>query len=390
MQRLIVLSPVELAIKKSGSRSRILQIADLLSQRFHRDVVIWSPDSSLDIAAFGGLFEGRQVVHEPAPELAKMRPRLFQPSSSVRRHSASAVAVGLENRTEINAEDIVLIAYPTVMAIADFLSRSPKIVLDVHDYLPNRRWGPLPIPDMGNISVSANLQLLGRAGVIITHSLNDYESLLNAGFETKKVVMIPHFPASNQSVRGRDEEFVTSHASSRTFSTVGLVMAPNLQNVISTVFLFVFFLFRFRGRPPFLLKLAGDVSPIVTGVIRAAFFRRSNAFRYCGLVPSIADFYNGVDVSINPVLFSSGASIRVTESLVHGVPILARRQVWKGIVADPPAAMVYRSFSSLSIELARSPEDWAPTRDSLPELRAEIRLQVDQGITELEDVLAIR
>lgn len=386
---MIVLSPVDLASKKSGSRTRILGIADLLAQRLNLDVVIWSPDAHVDLSAFGGLFEGRQVVHETAPQLATMRPRFFQPSKSVRRNSARAVAMGLETRTGIDTEDLVLVAYPAAMIVVQHLSQSPKILLDLHDYLPNRRWGPLPIPDMGSLSVSINLRHLGLAGVIITHSRNDYESLLDVGFEKERVVIIPHLPSNKEPVARKEMEFVTSHASSRMLSTVGLVMAPNFQNVISAILLFGFLLIRFGGRPPFQLKLAGDLPPIVTSAIRAAFFRRLDAFRYCGIISTMVDFYNEVDVSLNPVLFSSGASIRVTESLVHDVPVLARLRVWRGIVADPPADMVYSSFSSLSIELAKSPQDWASIRPSLPKLRAEISLLVDQGITEVEGFLAI-
>jgi polysaccharide biosynthesis protein PslH len=60
-------------------------------------------------------------------------------------------------------------------------------------------------------------------------------------------------------------------------------------------------------------------------------------FKLLGLVPHLADFYEQVDLVINPMIGGTGLKIKTIEALAHRVGVIGTRDAFVGISSDFPA-----------------------------------------------------
>jgi hypothetical protein len=92
--------------------------------------------------------------------------------------------------------------------------------------------------------------------------------------------------------------------------------------------------------------LAGDAGPrrlVVAGSICGALPSDAGPFEVMGRLDHTDEFYDGVDLVVNPMTFGTGLKIKSVEALSQGMPLLATATAMTGLPAQHP----YHRFASV-------------------------------------------
>ena len=106
---------------------------------------------------------------------------------------------------------------------------------------------------------------------------------------------------------------------------------------------------------------------IVAGSI-CEFFDQEGPVRMMGRVEDVREFYETVDVVVNPFDFSTGLKIKVVEALSYGIPVLGTANAFEGIATPCPYHRLdsLEAMAHLCVQLSRH-------RRQLPAMAAECR-----------------
>ena len=83
-----------------------------------------------------------------------------------------------------------------------------------------------------------------------------------------------------------------------------------------------------------LSKYSNNIEVVIAGTVCNAIPHKLNNLKLMGIVEDLDEFYNSVDLIINPLLFGTGLKIKSIEALAYGVPILSSTIGFEGIASD--------------------------------------------------------
>jgi glycosyltransferase involved in cell wall biosynthesis len=73
--------------------------------------------------------------------------------------------------------------------------------------------------------------------------------------------------------------------------------------------------------------------------------------RMLGRVENVVDFYQAVDVAINPVQFGTGLKVKTVEAVSHGIPVLTLEPVWAKSGKPSPAVVYLEDLVQLADQI---------------------------------------
>ncbi len=215
--------------------------------------------------------------------------------------------------------DACIVNYAWLSKALDALPRDVVRVIDMHDLLGDRaeRFRAIGLaPDWFYTSVGEERRGLDRAELLI--AIQDEEAVEARARSARQVFDIGYL-ARPFPVRRR-----WSAGGGLVAGYIGSANAFNLASVEALCAALQ------GGVPGMRFVAAGPVCDVLAGM-------DGQPFELLGRVGSLADFYGGIDVAINPMIGGTGLKIKTVEALAHGVAVVGTRIAFAGIASDAAA-----------------------------------------------------
>jgi glycosyltransferase involved in cell wall biosynthesis len=99
------------------------------------------------------------------------------------------------------------------------------------------------------------------------------------------------------------------------------------------------------------LVIAGGICEPIAKKVEQLNLHHAGRVRLWGTVDDLTDFYQEIDVVINPVQFGTGLKVKTVEALSYGIPVLTTEPKVTTGVADSPAVVYCGSLAELVNEV---------------------------------------
>ncbi len=211
--------------------------------------------------------------------------------------------------------DVVLVNYIMQSKLLEFVPDNILKIIDTHDIFSDRHLlFNKNIPEnytWYSVSKEDEIKALKRADIVLAIQKNEAEYF--SSVIDRKVKIINHL----------EDKHVLDHSYDK-LKKIGFIGGPNYVNEHSLNDLLNVFI----DHP-----ISDKVQIIVAGsVIKHINFDHKNILLR-GPVEKLEDFYNEVDMVINPSVFGTGLKIKSVEALSYGVPIVSTVIGFDGIVS---------------------------------------------------------
>lgn len=220
--------------------------------------------------------------------------------------------------------DIVLIEYATLAYLVPPKHErgSTKFVIDTHDILwkRNEAFQQNGFQHWVHISAAQETAALLRFDLILAIQTEEAE-LLSQMVEDQVPVVVAGHPIQAQANPPGDEKL------SEDRTTFGMLASANAANVQSLNWFFDNVWKPFKELENVEFILAGSIADKIPSS------DLPNNVRLLGRVEKLSDFYDHVDVVINPVQFGTGLKIKTVEAIAHSKPLLTTSHGLSGIQA---------------------------------------------------------
>lgn len=252
-------------------------------------------------------------------------PRGFAPKQSLARYPAiddwfdpaigeAAARLGAERRF-----DVCVANYAWYSAIFEYLPETVVRIIDTHDVFGGRaeRFAEINIaPEWFHTSVTQEQIGLDRADFVVAIQDMEAETLrLRTTAQVRSIGFLsePNFLAVSDRSTGRRLR-------------VGYVGSGNPFNVFSILAFARAWLARPEAADQFEVHIAGPICAALAAI--------PHPFVAHGVVDMLAEFYQSIDVAINPMLGGTGLKIKSLEALSFGKPLVATSDSMVGIDSD--------------------------------------------------------
>jgi glycosyltransferase involved in cell wall biosynthesis len=245
--------------------------------------------------------------------------------------------------------DLVIVENIHLAWVADLEIKDTSIYLDAHDIISegaeDSRYSGRPY---NSLSLEEEIALFRKFDKVIFLLKEQTEKI--AAFLGKDCLLCcPHPVVPEEKIVLREE-----------VQTIGFFGGPSWLNIDSVQW--------FHDR---VMPLLGDLTEkciICGGINYSPFSFFSNRLARGPVFPSIHNYYQNIDITINPSLYRNGLKIKTVEALAYGIPL----------VTTSKGAHGFSEESNLSFLLADAPEDFAAAiraLDASLELRQRLSLR---------------
>jgi glycosyltransferase involved in cell wall biosynthesis len=305
----------------AGNRARILSLIRTLGEwghEIHYAFVDPSNISSTDVAELESHLSGGKfhwIEGRPPGELDPIAARTWRKLLRRLKHEAGyrvPLDHGYDPRTtgelarlhERHGFDVVFIEYVFMSKAAEAFSAPTVRVLDTHDAFGDRHKVFLKAgqqPSWYATTLREEERGFRRADVVVAIQEEEAERFRQRlGTDGSRVRTVGHIVDLSRRVAPTD------------LPCAVFVGSVNAVNLAALDFLTGEVVPRVRRqRPDFRLLVAGPVSSKVTP---------SEAVQACGVVDRVSDLFARASISLNPMLFGTGASIKLLDAMACGVP----------------------------------------------------------------------
>lgn len=349
----LAFSPTPTHPPVQGNRQRVSDICRTMQTMGAKVTLLYyateaiTTEDALDMTASWDSFE---VVY----------PRTLEHRRSLVRHPAiddwydSEITLTVSRLVSQRRFDICVVNYVWYSKLLEVLPESVVRVIDTHDVFGGRAEKFTDIgldPAWFHTSVAQEKSGLDRADYVL--AIQDEEARLLQDRTRARVSSVgrlsPHdFLPIKEKYSG--EPLI-----------VGYVGSGNPFNVASILC----FAAAAHARPDLLDKMEFHLAGPICEALKSV----SHPFRLHGIVDSIAEFYRGVDVAINPMLGGTGLKIKSLEAMGFGKPLIATADAMTGIATDHPGhsllspAAVLDYLSDLAARPSRLASEAAASRN---------------------------
>jgi polysaccharide biosynthesis protein PslH len=239
--------------------------------------------------------------------------------------------------------DLCVCNYAWYSRIFKLLPDETMRVIDAHDVFGGRaeRFAEIGLdPAWFHTSVSEEKIGLDRADLVIAIQDEEAEILRQ---RTESPVMTIGFLSSSRFLPERKRK-----AGERL--RVGYIGSGNPFNVASVLG----FSEAVQKHP----DIAASLDIHIAGMVCNAVSASAHPFVLRGVVDSVSDFYNSMDVIVNPMLGGTGLKIKSLEALSFGKPLVATRDAMAGIASTHPGHSLVSMSAVVEylLNMAKAPE----------------------------------
>lgn len=330
----LVVSPTPTHPTDQGNRKRIRQVCEEIQKRGGRIHFVYFPrewGGKIDLDAYTSMKEAWDFFYVVAPSF----PPPYRTDNSHWHiddwwDGAIGTFIGWLNGNI--SFDIAIVNYAFLSQALNCVPKKTLKILDTHDRLSDRKAILVENnlePEFFYTSVEEERIALERADLIL--AIKDEEREFFHTITNKPVMTLGHLEEPN---------FVKRHVTADRALRLGFLGSDNPINREN--------LNRFlKIALPIFDAAEVDIEVVVAGSI-SRFFETGPKVRVIGRVGELREFYEEVDVCINPFEFSTGLKIKVVEGLSYGVPVVGTLNAFEGIATD----LHYHRFET-GVEVAR-------------------------------------
>ena len=219
--------------------------------------------------------------------------------------------------------DVVLLQYVTLSYLCESLAgleQHPLLIIDTHDVMHRRRnaFENKSLEHWLDVDCDEESDALSKADVVLAIQEQD-ASMLGEMLPKTQICLAKH-AAKKAEMDGTTPLKVRNHL------VVGFVASRGRANLTSLVD------FLRSCWPQIRLGCQKNIRLIVGGDFEAADLavetpdpldRLCDGVRFTGPFQNVADFYQHIDLAINPAQISSGMKVKSLEALAHSIPLVS-------------------------------------------------------------------
>ena len=267
--------------------------------------------------------------------------------------------------------DVFVVNYAFLSKAFELAPKATAKILETHDRFSGRKelltalGAPL---EAFYTTEDQEAIALNRSDIVV--AIKDSEARFYQTLTTRQVISVPFWPGEKRDLC--PERFERGNRKLR----AGFVGALNVVNVANMT-RFIASFEELCASQPVSLDVAGEVCTQLSA--------RSSDVSFLGRVESLGQFYDGLDVVVAPLMFSTGLKIKVAEALSYGKALVATANGFDGFAATDEFHSL-ASVDDVSLALARLAVD----RKRFEQLQANsaaaarlARQQSEQGYDEL-------
>ncbi len=215
------------------------------------------------------------------------------------------------------APDCVIVNYVFLSKLMEYVPKGVYKVIDTHDKLSRKEIYESANLDIGFFCTTEEEEIRGlkRADLVLCIQKNEEEYFRKAGIAD--VITIGHLV----------ERAYLDRKGFRIPRKVGFMGSNHVFNAKSVE--------AFLASPRH-AEVAKAFEFVFAGAICNNEAVKKSGATLLGRVESERDFYEGVDIVINPVLYGTGLKIKTIEALSHGVPVVGTDVAFDGISSSSP------------------------------------------------------
>lgn len=321
--KILVISPIASPPATNGAKRRILNLLNHLRSAGHSIHYVYTGLEEIDTGrAVELMSEVWDSVHL-VPESPSQTPSL-DGDFGIDDWSSSDAAGVIGNIAAQIDPDIALVNYVFQSRYLDVLPDRALKILDTHDKLSRAslyREAGLE-PGFFHTTEPEEIRGLARADVVLAIQDGESDYFRQAG---RPVVIVGDVC---------DKRFVDRRYGA--LRHIGFLAAYNKFNLYSLErFLPEFVRYAEQSPHPIELHLAGNLASGARRSIEDGLLDHPSVVNE-GFVDDLADFYERMDLMINPTLIGTGLKIKTVEALSHGVPLLSTAIGFDGLPALHP------------------------------------------------------
>jgi len=236
--------------------------------------------------------------------------------------------------------DVIICQYVTTVWLLDGLSQAQRrethAIIDTHDLLSKRKdqFEKRGHSHWIDISREEEARVLAKFDTVL--AIQPAEAALMRKMAPDATVIVAGHHAGDCEIV-RQKESVEPAEGKLSLGYIGSVNASNIDAIGS-------FLEQVWPR----IAKEGSIELVVAGAICETIAERvdqlnlktAGRVRLLGRVDNLIDFYQQIDVAINPVQFGAGLKVKTVEALSHGIPVLTTEPVAND-KGEPSEAVVY-------------------------------------------------
>lgn len=344
--KILVISPLASPPATNGAKRRIANLLGYLQNQGHEIHYVYTQHETIDATHAENSMAAAWSSAQLAPPTAVRAPSLGE-DYGVDDWTEDFVGQRIGQIAQDIRPDVALVNYVFQSRYFEYLPTGILKVLDTHDKLSRADLYKSAgmTPGFFHTTEEEELRGLERADVILAIQDGEAQYFRRSG---KPVVIVGDVCAK----RFVDRNYESTR-------TIGFLSAYNKFNLYSLQkFLPAFLRVAERLSEPVQLHLAGNLARGARKDFPVEWF--DNPFVIDeGFVDDIDDFYQRMDLVVNPTLIGTGLKIKTMEALSYGVPLISTRIGFDGI----PTLHPWHEVGDEN-DLARAIEEVATTRGS--------------------------
>ena len=248
--------------------------------------------------------------------------------------------VAFEQTVKNYRPDVIICQYVTTAWLLDGLSASQRseihCIIDTHDLLSNRKdqFEQRGHGHWIDISQEEESRVLAKFDTVL--AIQDAEAaLMRAMAPMTRVIVAGHHAGDCEIVQPKK-----SADSSEAKLSLGYIASVNDSNIDAIESFLEKVWPRIGDRVEVELVVAGAICEKIASRVDQLNLQTAGRVRLLGSVENLIDFYQEIDVAINPVQFGTGLKVKTVEAVWHGIPVLTTEPVVDK-EGEPSAAVVY-------------------------------------------------
>lgn len=316
----LIISPVPSHPQTAGNRCRVFQTTSALQQAGYKIHFLWYAMDQGGRIAGDDLYAMQQawdLVHVVNIDPRVNITQLDHASGDVDKLWVDQVGYAIDWLKLNNDYDCVWINYAFLSKAANFFAGEKTITcIDTHDALSNRSIG-----ESFYLSRQEELKGLLRADRVVAIQEEEAGYFNKLGIDVDKIShfsYVPYLPETSIISRGAGKSF------KKPLLTVGLMGSGYTASVRATQAFLDYC--AGAGSLPFQIIVAGSQCDALT--VPAAL---SAQLTVMGRVKAVSDFYQMVDLVINPITDGTGQKIKTVEAMFYDRPVIGTPQAFIGL-----------------------------------------------------------
>lgn len=313
---ILIFSPIRIFPADAGSRIRIFNFTNYLIQQGHKIHYVYYTDDGISKVHFEYMLDNCDTFSVITREKKFERKTGNYKLDEVYEDNIHKKILELINIFDI---DTVLINYLFYSKLFNFLPENIYKIIDTHDKFTDRykifEHTNEVIYDWHSYSKEDEAKALNRADMILAITDEEKDYFISICNENKEVLTLGHIEGKKY----LDKEY-------NSLKKVGFIGGANKVNIAAiNKFLEEFYITSSNK---------DNIEILIAGQICNHIEHKNSNIKLLGLVDCLEDFYNQVDIVINPLTFGTGQKIKSVEALSFGLPILSTSVGFEGIKSN--------------------------------------------------------